>query len=100
MIALVLALSLTAGPDGGVLAAIEGQCPDVSDAGEAVHLDMPDGGGWWLPDPRGARLACRLSSCEAYAESPPMVTPVVIVTNIITAILGVVASLITAFVRK
>lgn len=47
--------------DGG-LSEVYAVCPDVSDAGPAVELD----GGFWLPHPRGARLACKLAGCEEY----------------------------------
>lgn len=99
--ALVLTLSLAqtpaAGePDGGVLATIYSVCPDASDAGEASHSDA----GWLLPDPRGARLSCKLAGCEDYVQSPPQVTTTVVVTNIITAVVGAVVTVVGIVLKK
>lgn len=87
-------------PDAGVLGDIYAVCPDVSDAGEAFYVDAGPQPGWFLPDPRGARLACKLASCEAYAENPQVVTPVLLVTNVATLVLGIVASIVTLVVKK
>lgn len=96
---LLWAAVASAEPDGGALATIYEACPDASDAGAAVYLDGGDPG-WFLPDPRGPRLACKLASCESYAQSPPVVTTAVVVTNIATLVLGIIASVVTAVAVK
>lgn len=65
-------------PDGGIYD-VWATCPDVSDAGPAVELD----GGWYLPNPRGPHLACKLAGCESYVSSfqaPPVSSLTLILT--------------------
>ncbi len=57
---LLLTALLTHVDAGPGLAGLYDACPD---APAAVQLD----GGWWLPTPRGERLACELAACEAFA---------------------------------
>lgn len=101
MTGVALALVLAASePDAGVLAEVYTVCPDASDAGDAFYVDGGPAPGWFLPDPRGARLACKLASCEAYAENPPPVTTVTVVSNIITAVVGIVATIVGVVLKK
>ncbi len=60
MTRLLLAALLAQVDAGPGLEALYAACPD---APAAVQLD----GGWWLPTPRGERLACELAACEAFA---------------------------------
>lgn len=82
--ALLAASVAVASPDAGTL----GSCPDATDAPPAVELD----GGWWLPNPRGPRLACRLSECQEQVrqlEQAPSVTPTaVLVTALVAFVAG------------
>lgn len=62
---MVLVVAALLAQDGGRFSdVVYASCPDASDAGPAVELD----GGWWLPDPRGPRVACLVESCEMRRE--------------------------------
>lgn len=83
----ILLAALLAQADGGMYTA----CPE---APPAVQFD----GGWWLPTPRGERLACELAACEAVAipvltqQPPPTPTAAMVaVSAVAIAVLSALA---------
>lgn len=91
-ISLILAWApALADPFDGGLASVYSVCPEIGDAGAATE---DDAGTWYLPAPRGPRLACQLAGCEEYVrglEPGPQVAPVTIVAAGVALVVGVVA---------
>lgn len=81
-----LAAQVDGVPADGGMSAIYASCPAAQ---PAIQLD----GGWFLPTPRGERLACELAACEAVAIPVLTQQPVPEPTGAMVAILSVVAIL-------